>query len=110
MSVTFWVEFGNVKVDKNHNNARACDMMNRAGITLNEDLCGNIEHQELRPAIQNLLSLYQEAKKSLEDYEAHRHNSTSIDFDLAEYYEVASRDLIGLFSLAYTFGKDVYYS
>lgn len=110
MSVTFRVEIGTVSFEKNHNNMRACDLMKRAGLVMGQDLCGEIKHEELLPAIQRLLNLYREARQALEDYMNHSTNSTNISFSEAEYYEFAAQGLIGVFSLAYTLGKDVYYS
>lgn len=114
MSVTFRVELatskGFVLVERNHNNARACDLMNRAGVKIGEDLCGKIEHKDLLPAIKKLLDLHQEAKLALHAYENHESNPTNIPFDQMEYYEYGSQGLLGIFSLAYTFGKNVYYS
>ena len=110
MSVTFSIEVGTLTVECNHNNVRACCLMERAGLDVEKDLCGVIKHEELLFAIKNLLNVHQEAKASLEAYLNQKPNNSPIPFSEAEYYEHASQGLLGLFSLAYTLGKDVHYS
>lgn len=84
--------------------------MDHAKLQPAPDNTGTIKHCELIPAINNLLDLNQKAKVAMRAYENRDPNPTEIPASSAEWYIYASEGLIGLFSLAYSKGMDVYYS
>ena len=77
-------------------------LLNKLNISVNEEFMGKIRFDDLLKIIQKCIA------------EVHAHNKLAIEHeDQFEYYDAMARrfqEILGIFSLAYTFGKTVTYA
>lgn len=114
MSITICIKDDVEGISVNFSNSNAVNLLTMTGIVSfkdSHDLVGEIQHKDLKKAVENLYVFYKEANKTLDFYyNENKGLFPRLTLEQAEYRESAISRLIGVLSAAYLQNSNIVFA